>query len=447
MVIENGMVFGVDGKFHKASLYSVDGRVVKGEDAPGTVCRMASRILDAAGFYVIPGLVDVHAHGAVGHDFCDGNVEGLRKIAEYEYRSGVTSFCPTSMTLPEARLAEIYAAVPVLLREMESVGGGGNVQESVGGGERVSKERAAEAANLARIVGIHMEGPFLAAKKCGAQNPKDIVPADYDMFCRLNEAGGGLLKIVTVAPEQARNLEFIRRVSGEVNVSLGHSTAGYEEAEAGFAAGANHVTHLFNAMNPYHHRNPGIIGAATGQKDVFVELISDGMHVHPAAVRDVFRLFGDGRVVLISDSTASCGMPDGEYVLGGQAVLKAGRKVTLAASGGMKRPGVAGLPDPPNGKAVPGGGKLSGMVEAPDPSDEVIAGSASNLYECMCCAVSFGVPLESAVKAATVNPARSIGLEGQIGSFVPGAWADCLLMDETLRLRAVVSNEHVTWLS
>ncbi len=337
-------------------------------------------------------------------------------VTEYEYRSGVTSFCPTSMTLPEARLAEIYAAVPMLLREMESVGGG----------ERVSKEKAAEAVNFSRIVGIHMEGPFLATKKCGAQNPKDIVPADYDMFCRLNEAGGGLLKIVTVAPEQARNLEFIRRVSGEVNVSLGHSTAGFEEAEAGFAAGANHVTHLFNAMNPYHHRNPGIIGAATGQKDVFVELISDGMHVHPAAVRDVFRLFGDGRVVLISDSTASCGMPDGEYVLGGQAVLKDGRKVTLAASGG---------------------GNLSGMAEAPNPSDEVIAGSASNLYECMCCAVSFGVPLESAVKAATVNPARSIGLEGQIGSFVPGAWADCLLMDETLRLRAVISNEHVTWLS
>ncbi len=437
MIIENGMVFGVGGKFHKTSLYSVGGKVVKGEDAPGTVCRTASRILDAAGFYVIPGLVDVHAHGAVGHDFCDGDMEGLRKIAEYEYRSGVTSFCPTSMTLPEARLAEIYAAVPMLLREMESVGGG----------ERVSKEKAAEAVNLSRIVGIHMEGPFLATKKCGAQNPKDIVPADYDMFCRLNEAGGGLLKIVTVAPEQARNLEFIRRVSGEVNVSLGHSTAGFEEAEAGFAAGANHVTHLFNAMNPYHHRNPGIIGAATGQKDVFVELISDGMHVHPAAVRDVFRLFGDGRVVLISDSTASCGMPDGEYVLGGQAVLKDGRKVTLAASGGMKRLGVAGLPDVPNGKAVPGGGNLSGMAEAPNPSDEVIAGSASNLYECMCCAVSFGVPLESAVKAATVNPARSIGLEGQIGSFVPGAWADCLLMDETLRLRAVISNEHVTWLS
>ncbi len=422
MQIKNGLVFGADGKFHPISLYSVDGRVVErsawekmgqgwGADSSresqggfnaGTASEN-SRCIDAAGLYVIPGLVDVHAHGAMGHDFCDGDVEGLRKIAEYEYQSGVTSFCPTSMTLPEERLADIYATVPTLLRGMGSAGRGESATEGAG---------AKVASSMARIVGIHMEGPFLSVEKCGAQNPDCIVSADYEMFCRLNEACGGRIRIVTLAPERPGGMEFMRRAAGKVRISLGHSAASYEEAKDAFDGGADHVTHLFNAMNSYHHRNPGILGAAAEREDVFVELISDGMHVHPAAIRNVFQLFGDGRVVLISDSTESCGMPDGEYELGGQHVKKQGRKVTLA-----------------------------------NRANEVIAGSASNLYECMCSAVSFGIPLESAVRAVTMNPAKSIGMEGKIGSLIPGSWADCLLVDEGLRLRAVISNEHVTWLS
>lgn len=405
MIIKNGTVFLADGAFHRTTLFTADGLVkAVGEDSyteqkkqnivlkeqnilqSGRNTLQEEQVIDAVGLYVIPGLVDVHTHGAMGHDFCDGDVDGLKMIASYEFRQGITSFCPTSMTLPEKRLAEIFATVSKAQKEEKNMG-------------------------MARIVGIHMEGPFLAKEKCGAQNPADIIPADYEMFRRLNEVSGGQIKIVTTAPEQPGNLEFIRRAAGQVNISLGHSAADYEQAEAAFSAGANHVTHLFNAMNPYHHRNPGIIGAAAEQKEVFVEIISDGMHLHPAAVRNVFQMFDDEHVVLISDSTESCGMPDGYYTLGGQQVKKSGRKVTLA-----NRP------------------------------DEVIAGSASNLFDCMRSAVSFGIPLESAVKAATGNPAKSIGMEKKIGSFTPGAYADCLLITEDLQLRAVISQEQIFWL-
>lgn len=366
MIIKNGLVFGPDGTFSQHDLFvNDDHRIAETGDTADPV------VYDASGLYVIPGLVDVHIHGAVGQDFCDNSPEGLGAMSAYLKAHGITSFCPTSMTLPATDLKQIFASA-------------GNVP--------------ADAAH-ASIVGIHMEGPYISPAKKGAQKEDYIVSPDIHAFRELNASCNGLIRLVTLAPELPGSLEFIRALHDEVAVSLGHSEADYDTASAAFAAGASHATHLFNAMPPLLHRDPGIIGAAFDDPKVMVEVICDGIHITPAVIRMIFQLFGDDRVILISDAMRATGMEDGVYELGGQQVFKNGNRATLA--------------------------------------DGTLAGSATNLFDCMRHAVSFGIPLTSAIKAATINPARSIGNE-HIGSLAPGKEADILLLDRNLSLVQVL---------
>ncbi|MBR1659603.1 MAG: N-acetylglucosamine-6-phosphate deacetylase [Oscillospiraceae bacterium] len=326
--------------------------------------------LDAEGGYLIPGLIDVHTHAAVGEDASDGSVEGLLKMSRYYAAGGVTSWCPTTMTLKEPELTRAMEAVRAFVRPADG----------------------------AFLAGVNLEGPFLSLKKCGAQNPDNLHAPDAALFHRLNEASGGRVRLVTVAPEEPGALEFIREVSRVCTVSLGHTTADYGAAMAAYEAGASHATHLFNAMPPLGHREPGVVAAAM-DAGATVELITDGLHIHPAVVRLVHRLYGE-KLVLISDSLRCAGMPDGDYELGGQPIT-------------MK-----------NGKAT-----LSGT--------DTLAGSSIHLMDGLRRAVSFGVPLEAAVLAATAAPARVIGLEDKIGAIAPGRRADLVLLDRELRLKAV----------
>lgn len=355
MRYENGWIFA-DGRFVRGGFSVENGRFAHVlEDVPGPA-------EDLDGALVIPGLVDIHVHGCAGADFSDGDYAGLVRMARYLARRGVTSFAPASMTLPYDALDKAFHAAARLRREGLADG--------------------------ARLMGIQMEGPFLSREKRGSQNPAYLRLPDWDRFLRLYDAAEGLLRIVDVAPELPGAVEFTRRASEKCRVSVAHTAAGYDQAAAVFDAGATHLTHLFNAMSGIHHRHPGPIGAASERENVTAELICDGIHVHPSAVRMAFRLF-PGRICLISDALRCCGMADGSYSLGGQEIL---------LSGGVAR--------------------LTGGA---------IAGSAADLYQCMRRAVSFGIPREQAVWAATALPARVIGRESETGAIADGRAADFVI--------------------
>lgn len=365
MRYENGWIFA-DGRFARGGFSVENGRFAHVlEDVPGPA-------EDLDGALVIPGLVDIHVHGCAGADFSDGDYAGLVRMARYLARRGVTSFAPASMTLPYDALDKAFHAAARLHREGFADG--------------------------ARLMGIQMEGPFLSREKRGSQNPAYLRLPDWDRFLRLYDAAEGLLRIVDVAPELPGAVEFTRRASEKCRVSVAHTAAGYDQAAAVFDAGATHLTHLFNAMSGIHHRHPGPIGAASERENVTAELICDGIHVHPSAVRMAFRLF-PGRICLISDALRCCGMADGSYSLGGQEIL---------LSGGVAR--------------------LTGGA---------IAGSAADLYQCMRRAVSFGIPREQAVWAATALPARVIGRESETGAIADGRAADFVICGGELEPEAV----------
>ncbi len=369
MLIRDGLVFDEKEGFAERPLYTADG-VFAEKSGDGEV-------LSAAGCYVIPGLVDVHFHGCVGEDFSDATPDGLQKMADFELSEGVTYLCPAGMTLPEEQLLKICANAA---RHKENAVSG------------------------AKLVGVHLEGPFLSSAKKGAQNSDFLHDPDISMLKRLQEAAGGLVRLVTVAPEQPGAMEFIRAAAAEgIAVSVGHTAAGYETAVEAFAAGANHATHLFNGMPPIHHRAPGVVLAAFDNEKVMPEIICDGVHIHGSVIRAMFRLFGPKRMILISDSLRATGMPDGEYPFGGQMIEVHGNRATLL-----------GKP-------------------------ETLAGSVTSLMGCVRQAVKFGLPLADAVRAASCNPARSIGLADRIGSLETGKEASAVLLDkESLKIQGIV---------
>ena len=288
MIIKNGNVFQEDGSFRKETLYIRNHRLTEAFEATAE-----EEVIDAEGLMVIPGLVDIHSHGAYGEDFSDGDPEGLKKILRYERQSGITSYCPTSMTLPKEQLKKIFKGI----REAEKSGDG------------------------ATVAGINMEGPFLDPVKKGAHVEEWITEPDADFVRELNEVSGGRIKLVTLAPNVSGAMEFIRKMQSEVQISLGHTAADYECASEAMALGAHHVTHLYNAMQPLAHREPGLIGAASDDPECMVELICDGYHIHPAVIRATFRMFGPERVILISDSMRATGMKNGTYELTGLTLL------------------------------------------------------------------------------------------------------------------------------
>lgn len=379
MIIDNVYVFTPDKAFVKGGII-LDGdkirQVYEEKDAP----QLNGDVLDGKGCYAIPGLIDLHFHGCKGDDFCDGDKAAIGRIAEYEASVGVTAIAPATMTLPVEELEQILHTAAEYKKETKDC-------------------------RKADFLGINMEGPFISPAKKGAQDARNILPCNVEICDRFLKAAEGLVKFIGIAPEESEHAaEFIREVHERVNVSLAHTNADYDTAMEACRAGANHAVHLYNAMPAFTHRAPGVVGAVFDSKDVMAEIICDGIHIHPSVVRATFQMMGADRMILISDSMRATGMLDGQYTLGGLDVKVVGRLATLV-------------------------------------SDGAIAGSATNLMDCMRTVVKkMDLPLETAVACATINPARSLGVEEQYGSLEAGKKAHVVLLDQDLELKAVIKD-------
>lgn len=370
MVITNGLVFGEDCVLVKADIACEGDRITHFAPAGSLP---AGQAIDARGGFVLPGFVDIHTHGAVGADFQDADTQGLAALRTWYGSEGVTSVVAT---LAAGSPGVTEAAIGTLCTFATGKGKG------------------------ARLRGIRLEGPFLNPAKAGALDPRHLLPPDAALLDEWLALAEGRISIVDIAPELPGALELIRAGGRRPVFSLGHTEATYEEAAAAFAAGAGHVTHLFNAMAPFHHRRPGLVGAAADHAG-YAEVIADGVHLHPAAVRGAFSLLGPGRVCLVSDSMRAAGMDDGNYSLGGLPVRVRQGRATL--------------------------------------EDGTLAGGTASLAECCRRAVGFGIPLEAAVRAATLNPAKAAGLEAEVGSLMPGKRADIVVWDRELATLCVIA--------
>lgn len=394
MLITNARIFSEQEKFERGSL-RIDGdriqEVIYVSDPEydrRILPHEGEELLDAKGNYLMPGMIDLHFHGCAGIDFCDGMVSFLETIAHYEAQIGVTSICPATVTLPNEETRYILAGAAVFK----------------------DKQKAGSLPETAHLVGVNMEGPFISEEKCGALNSHLVQPRNSKTAAEFLRSSDGLVKFLALAPEVPSPEpleEFIKKVEDMgIKVSIAHTNADYDTARAAFHAGIRHVTHVFNTMPEYLHRNPGVVGALFEQSDVEAELIADGIHVHPAVVRNTLKILGNNQVIFISDSMRGTGMPDGRYSLGGLPVIKKGREARLAGNGAL-------------------------------------AGSVTSLPDCVRVAVKeMDVPLETAVLCSTVNPAKSLGIFSERGEIVPGKKADLIIWDDDLALKEVFLDGH-----
>lgn len=379
IILKNGLYLSPEGEFVEGDI-CIENDTIKCITNKGeSICchqkeGEESQILDLKGKRVIPGLVDIHTHGAIGFDVSASSPEQICELTKYYARNGVTSFLPTTITTAKEQVKEIL--------------------------KNIRQAKDMEESHGASIEGVHIEGPFINSKRKGAHDPNLITtpePSDFDDYRQIL---GDLKVHITVAPEIEGGLEFIKYVSHNGGtVGIGHTDGDYEMTLEGVKAGASIFTHLFNAMRGLHHREPGTVGGAL-VSHAFVEIIADGIHIHPAIVKMVIKAKGYNKVVLVTDSMHAAGLESGEYDFGGFKIYI--------------RDGVA------------------------KQEDGTIAGSIISLMDGVRNVVKrAGISLEQAVAMASINPARVLGLDDKIGSIEVGKRADLVVLDDNIQAQMV----------
>ena len=342
--------------------------IVNKEDI-STPTLTGAEVIEGKDKYIVPGYIDIHVHGGGGSDVMDGDYEAINQIAISHSHFGTTSFLPTTMTMSKDKI----------IRSLRSIC------------KAVKKGTAG-----AEILGIHMEGPYINPEKKGAQKEEDIRKISIDEFSEFNQASGNLIRLVTIAPEMPGAIGLIKYLYEQgIITSVGHTNATYVQTQAGIRAGLSHVTHTFDAMRGLHHREPGVVGAALTSPELTVEIIADGIHIHPIVLKILTKIKEDEKVVLITDAMRAAGLKEGTYDLGGQEVI-----VTK---------GQARLKD----------GTLAGSVLTMDKA-------VKNMVN------KIGIQLPKAIQMASYNPAKSIGIENKKGSIEPGKDADIVILNKNL---------------
>ena len=354
--------------------------------------KLTENVIDGKGAYAIPGLIDLHFHGCMGDDFCDGDKEAIRRIAEYEASVGVTAIAPATMTLPVEELESILKTAAEYKKECENI----NQIET-----KNDKKRA-------DFVGINMEGPFISPIKKGAQDERNIIPCNEEIAQRFLDASDHLVKFLGIAPEESANaVSFIKNMKDKVNISLAHTNASYETAKEALEAGANHIVHLFNAMTGFTHREPGVVGA-TFDSDITTETISDGIHISYPSLRVAYKQKGTDKTLLVTDAMCACGMPDGKYALGGQPVI-------------VK-----------NGAARLENGALAGSVLT-------LNKAIKNIYE------NTDYPLYEIIKMASYNGAKYCKVDNKKGQIKENFDADLVVFDENIDIKITIIGGKVVY--
>lgn len=365
MLIKNAFILKENFKFERSNVEFTD-------KIANFASNFALETVDAQGMLLIPGLIDVHTHGAVGFGYPDMNRDSYAAMTAYYAANAVTSFLLATMSLPQTELVSRLRGLAELMEQPHS---------------------------SAYPQGIYLEGAFINPEKSGSHNPADLLKPDSELFAQFMDAARGHIKVLAVAPELENALPFIEAAAKQVVVSLAHTKADYEIANKAIELGATNATHLFNAMSPIAARDPGVIGAVIDNDKVFVELIVDGGHLHKSIVRMAFKMCGENRVLLVSDSVAVAGLGVGSYSAHGRDITVLGNSARL--------------------------------------SDGRLAGSAVSLLDCVKKCTEIGISLEQAIKAASWNPARMLGVDKLTGSISIGKFADLVLLDRELNVKMV----------
>ncbi len=370
MLFKGGKVFTGE-KFEKIDVRTEGGKIT--EVGAGLSELAGEEAVELGEDLLVPGFIDLHTHGCIGYDFSTATKEEIDKMCAFYFSRGITSVAGTTMTMGYEDYKKAAAVIGEYMEGTENH----------------------------NLIGINMEGPFLSVEKKGAHDPQYIIDTSQEKMDELNDLAKGNFLIVDVAPERPGAIEFIRRNSKEYVISVAHTAADYEKAMEAFEAGATEVTHLFNAMNGLGHRDPGVPGAAFAA-GANVEMICDGIHIHPTVMRMVYKMMGE-HLMVISDSMSAAGLQDGEYVLGGLPVFVKEGKATL--------------------------------------KDGTIAGSTTDMLKEMGVWMEkCGLSMEEILPCMTIHQARAVRMEDRIGSIEAGKAADLVVISPEREIRAVYKN-------